>query len=59
MRILVLLLPAVMAFCADLPVKQVVLYKHGVGFFERSGRLAAGDVDDAVDDEGGGRRGLR
>jgi hypothetical protein len=28
---------------ADLPVKQVVLYKHGVGFFERSGLLAAGE----------------
>ena len=29
-----------LAFPADLPVKQVVLYKHGVGFFERSGRSA-------------------
>ena len=28
---------------ADLPVKQVVLYKHGVGYFERSGQLAAGE----------------
>ena len=28
---------------AELPVKQVVLYKHGVGFFERSGRLGAGE----------------
>ena len=28
---------------ADLPVKQVVLYKHGVGFFERAGTLAAGE----------------
>jgi hypothetical protein len=28
---------------ADLPVKQVVLYKHGVGYFERSGELAAGE----------------
>jgi hypothetical protein len=34
-----LLLPA-----AELPVREVVLYKHGVGFFERSGRLAAGDT---------------
>jgi len=75
MRILVLLLPAVMAFCADLPVKQVVLYKHGVGFFERSGRLAAGesarlDFDAAemndvlksltISEQGGGRiSGLR
>src|SRR5882757_9446543 len=31
------------AAAADLPVKQVVLYKHGVGFFERSGQLAAGE----------------
>ena len=28
---------------AELPVRQVVLYKHGVGYFERSGTLAAGD----------------
>jgi hypothetical protein len=28
---------------ADLPVRQVVLYKHGVGYFERSGTLAAGE----------------
>jgi hypothetical protein len=33
-----LLLPA-----AELPVREVVLYKHGVGYFERSGRLAAGE----------------
>jgi len=32
---------AVMA--ADLPVKQVVLYKSGVGYFERAGRLAPGE----------------
>jgi hypothetical protein len=31
------------ARAADLPVKEVVLYKHGVGFFERSGRLGAGE----------------
>jgi hypothetical protein len=30
-------------FAAELPVRQVVLYKHGVGYFERSGSLAAGD----------------
>jgi hypothetical protein len=64
-----------MAFSADLPVKQVVLYKHGVGFFERSGRLAAGesarlDFDAAemndvlksltISEQGGGRiSGLR
>src|SRR5687767_13701055 len=39
----ILLLSATLALPAELPVKQVVLYKHGVGFFERSGRLAAGE----------------
>jgi hypothetical protein len=38
-----LLFTATLAFSAELPVKQVVLYKHGVGFFERSGRLAPGE----------------
>jgi hypothetical protein len=28
---------------AELPVTRVVLYKHGVGFFERSGNVAAGE----------------
>jgi hypothetical protein len=43
-RILVLLLPiAALAAAAELPVKQVVLYKHGVGFFERAGRLGPGE----------------
>ncbi|MDQ6699251.1 MAG: DUF4139 domain-containing protein, partial [Acidobacteriota bacterium] len=28
---------------AELPVREVVLYKHGVGFFERGGSLAAGE----------------
>ena len=37
------LLTAALAMPAELPVKQVVLYKHGVGYFERSGRLAAGE----------------
>jgi Domain of unknown function (DUF4139) len=37
------LLTAALAAPAELPVKQVVLYKHGVGYFERSGRLAAGE----------------
>jgi len=31
------------AVAADLPVKEVVLYKHGVGFFERAGTLGAGE----------------
>ena len=38
-----LFLGAVTALPADLPVQQVVLYKHGVGFFERSGKLAPGE----------------
>jgi hypothetical protein len=28
---------------ADLPVREVVLFKHGVGYFARSGRLGAGE----------------
>ncbi|MBL8214392.1 MAG: DUF4139 domain-containing protein [Bryobacterales bacterium] len=28
---------------AELPVRKVILYKHGVGYFERSGDLAAGE----------------
>src|SRR5271157_3552758 len=43
-RISVLLLSiAALAAAAELPVKQVVLYKHGVGFFERSGKLGPGE----------------
>jgi hypothetical protein len=38
-----LLLSATLAMPAELPVKQVVLYKHGVGFFERSGKLGPGE----------------
>ena len=38
-----LILTAANMLAADLPVKQVVLYKHGVGFFERSGKLGAGE----------------
>jgi hypothetical protein len=34
---------AASAAAADLPVRQVILYKHGVGYFERSGQLAAGE----------------
>jgi hypothetical protein len=29
---------------ADLPVREVILYKHGVGYFERSGELKAGET---------------
>jgi len=70
-----LFLSTVLALSAELPVREVVLYKHGVGFFERAGRLAAGesarlDFDAAemndvlksltVEERGGGRvSGLR
>src|SRR5437016_11496184 len=39
-----LLLTATLASPAELPVKEVVLYKHGVGFFSRSGRLGPGET---------------
>src|SRR5215469_4564110 len=44
-RWVIVLLAAALAAAsaADLPVKTVVLYKHGVGFFEREGTLAAGE----------------
>jgi hypothetical protein len=29
---------------ADLPIREVILYKHGVGYFERSGELRAGET---------------
>jgi hypothetical protein len=38
-----LMLCAALARPAELPVTQVVLYKHGVGFFERAGKLGAGE----------------
>ncbi len=31
-------------FSADLPVREVILYKHGVAFFERSGELKPGET---------------
>lgn len=37
-----LLATALMA-AAELPVKRVVLYKHGVGYFERNGDLVSGE----------------
>jgi hypothetical protein len=68
------LVPAVLAatslVAAELPVKRVVLYKHGVGYFERAGEVASGqtarlefkpnDMNDVlkslvVDEQGGGR----
>lgn len=65
-----LLACAVTVLPAELPVKQVVLYKHGVGYFERSGKLGPGEsarldfkadeMNDVlksltVDERGGGR----
>ncbi len=43
MRTISTLMAAAAAFAADLPVKQVVLYKHGVGYFERAGQLGPGE----------------
>jgi hypothetical protein len=37
------LLGSLVLQAADIPVKQVTLYKHGVGFFEREGNVAAGE----------------
>src|SRR5919205_2607134 len=34
---------ATVAMAADLPVRRITLYKHGVGYFERSGQLASGE----------------
>jgi hypothetical protein len=34
---------ATLASAAELPVRTVVLYKHGVGYFERSGALGPGE----------------
>ncbi|MFN0164877.1 MAG: DUF4139 domain-containing protein [Bryobacteraceae bacterium] len=42
MRIWPALLIAVTVMGADLPVRQVILYKHGVGYFERFGELTGG-----------------
>ena len=41
---LMAILAAPAARAADLPVKKVVLYKHGIGFFRRAGRLPAGET---------------
>lgn len=38
------MLASVTAMAADLPVRQVVLYKHGVGYFERIGPMAPGET---------------
>jgi hypothetical protein len=41
--ILSILLSAALATPAELPVRTVILYKHGVGYFERSGKLGQGE----------------
>jgi Fe2+ transport system protein FeoA len=40
---LILLSAAVPLAAADLPVRTVILYKHGVAYFERAGSLNAGE----------------
>jgi hypothetical protein len=35
---------AVQMMAADLPIREVILYKHGVGYFERSGEMRAGET---------------
>jgi hypothetical protein len=44
MRVLLVTLLCLNLSAAELPVRQVILYKHGVGFFERSGTLGAGET---------------
>jgi hypothetical protein len=39
-----LLAVAATAAAAELPVRHVTLYKHGIGFFERAGTLAPGET---------------
>jgi hypothetical protein len=34
---------ALIAQAAELPVREVILYKHGIGYFERSGQLGPGE----------------
>jgi hypothetical protein len=69
-----LMLCAVLAPAAELPVRTVVLYKHGVGYFQRAGTLGpgesarldfkAGEMNDVlksltINDRGGKVTGLR
>src|SRR5438552_1803680 len=39
----VALFASALAVAAELPVRTVVLYKHGVGYFERAGMLGPGE----------------
>jgi hypothetical protein len=41
--IAILVTSAMPLWPADIPVKSVTLYKHGIGFFERDGTVAEGD----------------
>ncbi|MEQ1948170.1 MAG: DUF4139 domain-containing protein [Bryobacteraceae bacterium] len=43
-RILPLLVGAAIATAADLPIREVTLYKHGVAHFQRAGELKPGDT---------------
>ena len=43
-RSVLLLMVAGSALAADLPIREVTLYKHGVGYFERAGELKPGDT---------------
>src|SRR3990172_8526784 len=40
---LCLLLAASTLQAAELPIRQIILYKHGIGYFQRSGRLGPSD----------------
>src|SRR5580658_4852224 len=31
-------------YAAELPIRRIMLYKHGVGYFERSGSTGAADI---------------
>ena len=42
-RLLVLLTTLSAAMAAEMPVSKVILYKHGVGYFERAGELGPGE----------------
>jgi len=39
-----ILLPTLAVTAAELPVREVILFKHGVGFFSRSGEVKAGET---------------
>ena len=43
LRALLVLVPVVALCAVDVPVRRIVIYKHGVAFFERSGSVPAGE----------------